>query len=64
MLSGGFPVTNSDELHREVRLSVETDRLTEFIELMSSLGIRDFREIPYTLEDYFMHFYRGEDENS
>jgi ABC-2 type transport system ATP-binding protein len=64
MLSGGFPVTNSDERHKEVRLSVETGRLAEFIELMSSLGIRDFREIPYTLEDYFMHFYRGEDENS
>lgn len=42
------------------RVVVPKGELNEFIGRVVSVGAADFAEIPYTLEDYFMKFYKNE----
>ena len=45
-----------------VRFMVDMDGLNRMIPILSGLNVLDISEVPYTLEDHFMKFYREEDE--
>ena len=55
-----FLCTNKDPNRLTVRLMV--DGLNRLIPVLSGLNVTDISEIPYTLEDHFMKFYKKEDE--
>lgn len=59
-----FLFTNQDPRQRTVRFMVDMDGLNRMIPILSGLNVADISEIPYTLEDHFMKFYREEDEAS
>ena len=45
-----------------VRFLVDMNGLNRMLPIVSELNVADISEIPYTLEDYFMKFYRVDDE--
>ncbi len=52
---------NFTSVHREkmrVRVKVESTDMAKFVRDVASFSIEDLVEIPYTLEDYFMSFYK------
>lgn len=42
------------------RVIIDTEELPAFLRKISTMNLTDFREIPFTLEDYFMGFYKNE----
>lgn len=60
-LENDFLCTSKDPKQRTVRIMVDTDGLNRLIPVISGLNVTDIREIPYTLEDHFMKFYREGD---
>ncbi len=52
----GFTSINREKLR--ARVKVPADAAAQFVKDVASFSITDFVEIPYTLEDYFMSFYR------
>ena len=40
------------------RVHVDDGEVNGFISDISALDVEDFHEIPFTLEDYFMQFYK------
>lgn len=61
-IENDFLFTNQDLKQRTVRLMVDMNGLNRMIPILSGLNVVDISEIPYTLEDHFMKFYREEDE--
>lgn len=61
-IENDFLFTNQDPKQRTVRFMVDMDGLNRMIPILSGLNVADISEIPYTLEDHFMKFYREEDE--
>lgn len=57
-----FLFTNQDPKQMTVRFMVDMDGLNRMIPILSGLNVLDISEVPYTLEDHFMKFYREEDE--
>ncbi len=57
-----FLFTNKDPKRLTVRLMVDMVELNQLIPVLSELNVIDISEIPYTLEDHFMRFYREEEE--
>lgn len=57
-----FLCTNKDPKRLTVRLMVDMDGLNRMIPVLSGLSVTDISEIPYTLEDHFMKFYREEEK--
>lgn len=55
-----FLFTNKDPKRLTVRLMVDMVELNQLIPVLSELNVIDISEIPYTLEDHFMRFYREE----
>ena len=41
---------------------MDIDGLNQMIPVLSGLNVTDISEIPYTLEDHFMKFYREEEK--
>lgn len=50
--------TNKDAEKQSVRIVVGEKELNSIIVQLSDLEVKDIREIPYTLEDHFMQFYK------
>ena len=57
-----FLFTNKDPKRLTVRLMVDMVELNQLIPVLSELNVIDISEIPYTLEDHFMRFYKEEEE--
>lgn len=57
-----FLFTSKDPKRLTVRLMVDMVELNQLIPVLSELNVMDVSEIPYTLEDHFMRFYREEEE--
>ncbi len=57
-----FLFTSKDPKRLTVRLMVDMVELNQLIPVLSELNVIDISEIPYTLEDHFMRFYREEEE--
>lgn len=57
-----FLFTNKDPKRLTVRLMVDMVELNQLIPVLSELNVMDISEIPYTLEDHFMRFYREEED--
>ncbi len=53
-----FTSVNSQKLR--VRVTIDNERVNELVSAVSQFAVKDFIEIPYTLEDHFMKFYRGD----
>lgn len=54
----GYAVTSASDHARTARVHVAPDQLGAFTEELARLAPVDFQEIPFTLEDYFMQFYK------
>lgn len=55
-----FSSKNLEKLR--VRVHILTDELNDFVKTITHYEIADFHEIPFTLEDYFMKFYKEDKE--
>lgn len=55
-------ITSVDETKLTCVVAVNDKQINELIKAVNKFKIKDFFEIKYTLEDYFMHFYK-EDKN-
>lgn len=51
-------ISNSKTM--KTRVMVKQSEIGEFLRCMKEVDYTDFKEIPFTLEDYFMGFYKGE----
>lgn len=47
---------NENKLRARVRL--KSDELSDLIKVISTLDVKEFQEFPFTLEAYFMQFYK------
>ncbi|MCD8286596.1 MAG: ABC transporter ATP-binding protein [Clostridia bacterium] len=56
LLPYGFTSINREKLR--MRVKITADAVPGFVKDLAAFNIADFVEIPYTLEDYFMSFYR------
>ncbi len=56
LLPYSFTSVNREKLR--LRVKVAADAVPQFVKDVAAFPIADFVEIPYTLEDYFMSFYR------
>ena len=63
-IENDFLCTNKDPKRLSVRLMVDIDGLNQMIPVLSGLNVTDISEIPYTLEDHFMKFYREEEKET
>lgn len=45
----------------KIKVRVPSERMNEFISDMESLQIDSFHKVPFSLEDYFMNFYKSEE---
>lgn len=57
-LDYSFSSKNEDKLR--ARVVIETAEINKLIADISELNVLDFQEIPFTLEDYFMGFYKND----
>ncbi len=53
-----FSSVNKDKLRARVR--IRADEINRLINDISTLDVEDFQEFPFTLEDYFMNFYKAD----
>ncbi len=51
-----FSSVNSKKLRARVR--IKANQINELISMTADLNVEDFQEFPFTLEDYFMNFYK------
>ncbi len=51
-----FSSVNSKKLRARVR--IKANQINELIGMTADLNVEDFQEFPFTLEDYFMNFYK------
>jgi len=58
-----FLFTSKNPKQRTVRLMVDMVERNQMITVLSELNVADISEIPYTLEDYFMRFYKEDESN-
>ncbi|MCI9422723.1 ABC transporter ATP-binding protein [Sporofaciens musculi] len=61
-IENDFLFTNQDPKQMSVRFMVDMNGLNRMLPILSELNVADISEIPYTLEDHFMKFYRVDDE--
>ncbi len=51
-----FSSVNSKKLRARVR--IKANEINQLISMTADLNVEDFQEFPFTLEDYFMNFYK------
>ena len=51
-----FSSVNPEKLRARVR--IKTEEINKLIDAIADLNVAEFQEFPFTLEDYFMQFYR------
>ena len=56
-----FKVLETSDKWNSVKYSLHTDEINEFIQALSKYKLKFIKEIPFTLEEYFMKFY-GQDD--
>ena len=54
-------LTADSQERLKVKVRVPSDRINDFISDMASLNIEAFHKVPFSLEDYFMDFYKNEE---
>ena len=59
--SRGYTLTADSEERLKVKVRVPMTDLNRFVADMSQLDIKSFHQIPFSLEDYFMDFYKSEE---
>ena len=60
MSDPSFSVESINEKRRMVTVEVERDQFKAFFNILSSFPVREMEEKPFTLQDYFMSFYKEE----
>ena len=56
-----YTLTADSQERLKVKVRVPSDRINDFISDMASLNIEVFHKVPFSLEDYFMDFYKNEE---
>ena len=56
-----FPPVSREDGKNRASFSVPDEKLDAFLFLLAESELKDFEELPITLENYFMQFYRGEE---
>ncbi len=51
-----------NESNLSLRVTVKDSDLQEFLQKVAALDFKEFKEVPFTLEDYFMGFYKDTKE--
>ena len=57
--SMNYSFTSKNEAKLRVRISLEKNEINELLSHLKTLEVVEFQEIPFTLEDYFMEFYKN-----
>lgn len=57
-LQRNYHFTSVNSSRRSVRVCVKNEQVQQLFSDISRYDIEDFTEIPFTLEDYFLHFYK------
>ena len=55
-----YQFTSQNEAKNRARISICDEQLDQLIQDIAKLNVEDFHEIPFTLEQYFMKFYKEE----
>lgn len=55
-----YHFSSKNETKLRARVVIETDQINQLIADISGLDVVDFQEIDFTLEDYFMQFYKDD----
>ena len=53
-----YGVKNKDDEKLKVEIACRDESINKIVEILSDFKIKSFKEIKFTLEDYFMQFYR------
>jgi ABC-2 type transport system ATP-binding protein len=61
-VKNNFEFVAKDEPKRKVKVAVNDSDLNKLIETISAVKINYFKEIKFTLENYFMSFYKASKE--
>lgn len=56
-----YTLTADSAERLKIKVRVPSERMNEFISDMASLQIDSFHKVPFSLEDYFMNFYKSEE---
>ncbi|MCD7726384.1 MAG: ABC transporter ATP-binding protein, partial [Clostridiales bacterium] len=57
-LSFPYPFASKNPKKNRARVHVDDSEIGRFISDISTLNVEDFHEFSFTLEDYFMKFYK------
>ena len=57
-----YPLKKQNDDNLEVAIDVNTNNYKEFLSYLNNYNVKEFGEIPFTLQDYFMSFYKEEKE--
>ncbi len=57
-VSGGYTLTSVNEKKQRARVQLKNEDIPAFIADLCNYKIKDFTEYPFSLEDYFMQFYK------
>lgn len=56
-----YMIVSDSEERLKIKVRIHLDEINAFTREMASLKIAYFHQIPFSLEDYFMDFYKGEE---
>lgn len=54
-----YQFTSKNEKKRRARVYLEDGNVNQLLQDIDGLDVEEFQEIPFTLEDYFMQYYKG-----
>lgn len=57
----GYTLTATSEERLKVKVRISSSQISKFAEDMSLMQISSFHQVPFSLEDYFMEFYKSEE---
>lgn len=55
-----YSFSSVNEKKQRARVRIKGDEINRLIADAAKLNVTEFQEFPFTLEDYFMHFYRAD----
>lgn len=57
-----YTFTSKNKAKTRARVSIDVHQVDQLIQDISTLNVKDFHEFPFTLENYFMQFYKEDKE--
>ncbi|MEE1313578.1 MAG: DUF4162 domain-containing protein [Lachnospiraceae bacterium] len=54
-----YQFTSKNKKKRRVKVYLKDGNINQLLQDIDGMNIEEFQEIPFTLEDYFMQYYKG-----